>query len=37
MVGVHYTMLLPDYLLDTAMAALRVLIIFMIIIQELYE
>ena len=32
---VHYTMLLPDNLLDTTMTALRVLIIFMIIIHEL--
>ena len=32
---VHYTMLLPDNLLDTTMTALRGLIIFMIIIHEL--
>ena len=32
---VHYTMLLPDNLLDTTMAALRVLFIFMIIIHGL--
>ena len=32
---VHYTVLLPGNLLDTAMKALRVLIILMIIIHEL--
>ena len=32
---VHYTLLLPDNLLDTTMTALRVLITFVIIIHEL--
>ena len=32
---VHYSMLLPDNLLDTTMTALRILIIFMTIIHEL--
>ena len=32
---VHYTMVLPDNLLDTTMTALRLIIIFMIIIHEI--
>ena len=34
-IAVHYTILLPDNLLDTRMTALRALIIFMTIIHEL--